>query len=157
MDVICQAKSGMGKTAVFVIATLQQLEPMDCQVSVLVMCHARYNDRSTFNDQCLIVIPLPLGNWPIKFTRSMKGSPSILMGSKSLSFLVGLASRQMRRHFVPTVPTLSWGHLDGSWLWWDRSLSTFEMSSILFWMSVTKCLNNLVRGQHVCYNIYSLF
>jgi superfamily II DNA/RNA helicase len=41
MDVICQAKSGMGKTAVFVISTLQQLEPVDGQVSVLVMCHAR--------------------------------------------------------------------------------------------------------------------
>lgn len=41
MDVICQAKSGMGKTAVFVIATLQQLEPADGQVSVLVMCHTR--------------------------------------------------------------------------------------------------------------------
>jgi superfamily II DNA/RNA helicase len=27
MDVICQAKSGMGKTAVFVLATLQQIEP----------------------------------------------------------------------------------------------------------------------------------
>lgn len=43
MDVICQAKSGMGKTAVFVIATLQQLEQVDGQVSVIVMCHARYN------------------------------------------------------------------------------------------------------------------
>ena len=32
MDVICQAKSGMGKTAVFVLATLQQLEPVDNQV-----------------------------------------------------------------------------------------------------------------------------
>ncbi|RMZ93427.1 ATP-dependent RNA helicase DDX39A, partial [Brachionus plicatilis] len=31
MDVICQAKSGMGKTAVFVLATLQQLEPSDGQ------------------------------------------------------------------------------------------------------------------------------
>ncbi|GMR33489.1 hypothetical protein PMAYCL1PPCAC_03684, partial [Pristionchus mayeri] len=41
MDVICQAKSGMGKTAVFVIATLQQLEPVDGEVSVLVMCHTR--------------------------------------------------------------------------------------------------------------------
>ena len=28
MDVLCQAKSGMGKTAVFVLATLQQLEPV---------------------------------------------------------------------------------------------------------------------------------
>lgn len=50
MDVVCQAKSGMGKTAVFVIATLQQLEPVDSQVSVLVMCHTR----------CVCVIrPLP--------------------------------------------------------------------------------------------------
>ncbi|VDI79215.1 ATP-dependent RNA helicase UAP56/SUB2 [Mytilus galloprovincialis] len=41
MDVLCQAKSGMGKTAVFVLATLQQLEPVDGQVSVLVMAHTR--------------------------------------------------------------------------------------------------------------------
>ena len=33
MDVLCQAKSGMGKTAVFVLATLQQIEPVDGQVS----------------------------------------------------------------------------------------------------------------------------
>jgi len=41
MDILCQAKSGMGKTAVFVLATLQQLDPVDGQVSVLVMCHTR--------------------------------------------------------------------------------------------------------------------
>ncbi|XP_046370276.1 spliceosome RNA helicase DDX39B [Haliotis cracherodii] len=41
MDVLCQAKSGMGKTAVFVLATLQQLEPVDGQVSVLVLAHTR--------------------------------------------------------------------------------------------------------------------
>lgn len=41
MDVLCQAKSGMGKTAVFVLATLQQLEPVEGEVSVLVMCHTR--------------------------------------------------------------------------------------------------------------------
>merc|ERR1719183_895400 len=40
-DVICQAKSGMGKTAVFVISTLQQLEPVDGQVAVLILCHTR--------------------------------------------------------------------------------------------------------------------
>ncbi|KAL7989320.1 hypothetical protein Chor_011986 [Crotalus horridus] len=33
MDVLCQAKSGMGKTAVFVLATLQQIEPLDGQIS----------------------------------------------------------------------------------------------------------------------------
>ena len=31
----------MGKTAVFVLATLQQLQPVDGHVSVLVMCHTR--------------------------------------------------------------------------------------------------------------------
>lgn len=38
MDVLCQAKSGMGKTAVFVLATLQQLEPVDGQVSSNANC-----------------------------------------------------------------------------------------------------------------------
>merc|ERR1711959_286136 len=41
MDVLCQAKSGMGKTAVFVLTTLQQLEPVDGEVGVLAMCHTR--------------------------------------------------------------------------------------------------------------------
>uniref|UniRef100_A0A4W5KUK6 RNA helicase n=1 Tax=Hucho hucho TaxID=62062 RepID=A0A4W5KUK6_9TELE len=37
---LCQM-SGMGKTTVFVLATLQQIEPVDGQVSVLVLCHMR--------------------------------------------------------------------------------------------------------------------
>jgi len=41
VDIVCQAKSGMGKTAVFVLATLQQLQAVDGEVSVLVMCHTR--------------------------------------------------------------------------------------------------------------------
>ncbi|CAF1787194.1 unnamed protein product [Brassica oleracea var. botrytis] len=41
MDVICQAKSGMGKTAVFVLSTLQQIEPSPGQVSALILCHTR--------------------------------------------------------------------------------------------------------------------
>ena len=32
MDILCQAKSGMGKTAVFVLATLQQIEMVDGEV-----------------------------------------------------------------------------------------------------------------------------
>jgi len=38
MDVVCQAKSGMGKTAVFVLATLQQLEPVAGQVHFSHLC-----------------------------------------------------------------------------------------------------------------------
>jgi len=42
MDVLCQAKSGMGKTAVFVIATLQQLDPEEEGMTrVIVLCHTR--------------------------------------------------------------------------------------------------------------------
>jgi len=41
MDILGQAKSGMGKTAVFVLATLQQIEVTDGQISALVMCHTR--------------------------------------------------------------------------------------------------------------------
>jgi len=40
-DVICQAKSGMGKTAVFVLAVLQQLDPQPNEVSTLILCHTR--------------------------------------------------------------------------------------------------------------------
>jgi len=53
-DVICQAKSGMGKTAVFVLAVLQQLDVSLDKGSVqcLVLCHARelaYQIRSEFD------------------------------------------------------------------------------------------------------------
>jgi len=40
-DVICQAKSGMGKTAVFVLAVLQQIEPKDGEIDTLVLCPTR--------------------------------------------------------------------------------------------------------------------
>jgi ATP-dependent RNA helicase UAP56/SUB2 len=41
MDIICQAKSGMGKTAVFVLATLHQVVPTPGEVSAIVLCHTR--------------------------------------------------------------------------------------------------------------------
>jgi len=40
-DILCQAKSGMGKTAVFVLACLQQLDASEKVVKVLVICHTR--------------------------------------------------------------------------------------------------------------------
>lgn len=42
-DVLCQAKSGMGKTAVFVISILQQIKVQDDKPEVLaiVLCHTR--------------------------------------------------------------------------------------------------------------------
>jgi ATP-dependent RNA helicase UAP56/SUB2 len=40
-DVLCQAKSGMGKTAVFVLSILQQIDPTPGQVNTIVLCHTR--------------------------------------------------------------------------------------------------------------------
>jgi len=41
-DLICQAKSGMGKTAVFVLAVLQSLDARKPDpVSALVLCHTK--------------------------------------------------------------------------------------------------------------------
>jgi len=40
-DIICQAKAGMGKTAVFVISTLQQLSAETEGLDTLVLCHTR--------------------------------------------------------------------------------------------------------------------
>jgi len=40
-DILCQAKSGMGKTAVFVLACLQQLDDSGKHVKVLISCHTR--------------------------------------------------------------------------------------------------------------------
>merc|ERR1712157_310561 len=40
-DVLCQAKSGMGKTAVFVLACLQQIDATEKTVKVMVICHTR--------------------------------------------------------------------------------------------------------------------
>jgi len=51
-DILCQAKSGMGKTAVFVLACLQQINNPEKQVKVLVLCHARelaYQIKHEFN------------------------------------------------------------------------------------------------------------
>lgn len=40
-DILCQAKSGMGKTAVFVLAIIQQLPRNPDPVSALILCHTR--------------------------------------------------------------------------------------------------------------------
>lgn len=52
MDVLCQAKSGMGKTAVFVLSTLHLVHPEPGEVAVLVLCHTRelaFQIRNEYN------------------------------------------------------------------------------------------------------------
>ncbi|XP_013380238.1 spliceosome RNA helicase DDX39B [Lingula anatina] len=90
MDILCQAKSGMGKTAVFVLATLQQLEPVDGQVSVLVGCHTRelafqiskeYERFSKYMSN--IRVAVFFGGMPIKKDEEVlkKNCPHIVVGT----------------------------------------------------------------------------
>jgi len=90
MDVLCQAKSGMGKTAVFVLATLQQLEPVDGNVSVIVMCHTRelafqiskeYERFSKYMDS--IKVAVFFGGMPIEKDKKVlkDNTPHIVVGT----------------------------------------------------------------------------
>jgi len=49
-DMIVQAKSGMGKTAVFVLATLAQVQPEAKVVDTLVLCHTREMASQIFGE-----------------------------------------------------------------------------------------------------------
>lgn len=91
MDVLCQAKSGMGKTAVFVLSALQQLEIVPGQVSVLVLCHTRELAYQIKNEFIRFTKYLPdakvevlYGGCPIKDQQEMLTSgkvPSIVVGT----------------------------------------------------------------------------
>ena len=54
MDVLCQAKSGMGKTAVFVLSILQQLDPKPNEVQAIVLCHTRELAYQVQTSGCVI-------------------------------------------------------------------------------------------------------
>ncbi|KAK9852090.1 hypothetical protein WJX84_003221 [Apatococcus fuscideae] len=90
MDVLCQAKSGMGKTAVFVLATLQQLEPKAGEISVVVMCHTRelaYQICAEYERFKKAMPTVKVGNFfgglPLKTQREelKTGAPNIVVGT----------------------------------------------------------------------------
>jgi len=89
-DILCQAKSGMGKTAVFVLAGLQQLDASEKAVKVLVICHTRelaYQIKHEFDRfakyfsdvKCAVVY----GGIPIAKDKEMlkDAPPQILIGT----------------------------------------------------------------------------
>ena len=91
VDILCQAKSGMGKTAVFVLTTLHQLEEAPKGVSVLVMCHTRelaYQikkeyDRFTKHLTAGVTCEVMYGGQPLKdhIASLKKAPPTILVGT----------------------------------------------------------------------------
>merc|ERR1719172_296119 len=89
-DILCQAKSGMGKTAVFVLACLQQMDASEKVVKVLVVCHTRelaYQIKHEFDRfakyfsdvKCAVVY----GGIPIAKDKEMlkEQTPQILIGT----------------------------------------------------------------------------
>merc|ERR1712118_104228 len=89
-DILCQAKSGRGKTAVFVLACLQQLDASEKVAKVLIICHTRelaYQIKHEFDRfakyfsyvKCAVVY----GGIPIaKYNEMLKEqTPHILIGT----------------------------------------------------------------------------
>jgi ATP-dependent RNA helicase UAP56/SUB2 len=89
-DVLCQAKSGMGKTAVFVLACLQQIDASEKAVKTMVICHTRelaYQIKHEFDRfakyfqdvKCGVVY----GGVPIRQDKEMlkESCPHILIGT----------------------------------------------------------------------------
>ncbi|ORX53818.1 hypothetical protein BCR36DRAFT_582070 [Piromyces finnis] len=74
-DVLCQAKSGMGKTAVFVLATLNQLEPSNGEISVIVLCHTRELAFQIRNEYARFSKYMSFNEVPVKTTTIYGGVP----------------------------------------------------------------------------------
>ena len=86
MDVICQAKSGMGKTAVFVLTTLQQLDlTQSGDVLVMCLCHTRelafqiqneYDRFSKYMPEVITNAMHSLPHFPAASGRNSLGAPN---------------------------------------------------------------------------------
>jgi len=151
MDVLCQAKSGMGKTAVFVLATLQQLEPVDGQVSIVVMCHTRelafqiskeYERFSKYLEQTKVRPFLLVHPWI--FRACLSSMYCLLLLFRLPSSLGVCQSIKIRRLWRKTAHTLSLVPLVVSWVWFVPRHSIWRKWNILFLMSVIKCLTNWI-------------
>jgi len=88
-DIICQAKSGMGKTAIFVLSMLQMLKPERGQCQAVVITYTRelaiqvYNEFKRFAKELLIIIDYYLGGEPIdiQIKKLKLNPPNILVGA----------------------------------------------------------------------------
>merc|ERR1712226_1243350 len=111
MDVLCQAKSGMGKTAVFVLATLQQIEPVEGQVTI-ILCHTRelafqiskeYERFSKYLSS--VKVGVFFGGMPIEKDREVlrKSPPHVVVGTPG-RILALIRGRELSlkhiKHFV---------------------------------------------------------
>jgi len=89
-DILCQAKSGMGKTAVFVLACLQQIDASEKVLRTLVICHTRelaYQIKHEFDRFAKyfqdVKTGVVYGGMPIAKDREMlqESQPHVLIGT----------------------------------------------------------------------------
>merc|ERR1719470_726487 len=122
MDILGQAKSGMGKTAVFVLATLQQIDPVDGQVSALIMCHTRE-------------LAYQIAKEYERFSKYMSNiKVGVFFGGMPITKkpLRTIAHPLLLRHQDVCLP-------------WSRARSLISRTlNISFLMNVIRCLNNLI-------------
>uniref|UniRef100_A0A672MWS4 RNA helicase n=1 Tax=Sinocyclocheilus grahami TaxID=75366 RepID=A0A672MWS4_SINGR len=85
MDVLCQAKSGMGKTAVFVLATLQQLEPVTGQVMAIFLkgLKTKTKDINKMISRSVLCVAVFFGGLSIKKDEEVlkRESPHVVVGT----------------------------------------------------------------------------
>jgi len=111
-DVICQAKSGMGKTAVFVLGVLHQVDPDVRSVQAVVVCHTRELAYQIGREVSRFAKYLPAirtlvcyGGVPVGVNKKLLSSerPQIVVGTPGrLSQLVRNGDLDMSgvRHFI---------------------------------------------------------
>ena len=92
-----------------------------------------------------------LVNWLSKSAKNTSDSASTLTMWRLLFSLVACPSRRTSRSWKQTALTLWLEPLEEFWLWSATRASTWNMSSILSWTNVTRCLKHSVS------TVFSLF
>jgi len=88
-DIICQAKSGMGKTAVFVLSILHMLKVEENHCQAVVVTHTRelaiqaHDEFKRFANDLPVVVDYYLGGEPmdVQVKKLKKNQPNILVGA----------------------------------------------------------------------------
>jgi len=95
MDILSQARSGMGKTAVFVISTLNQLEPKEGKTSCLVLCNVREMAYQIGSEFSRFSKYLPAVNTAVLFGGIPRSKHIEVLKSKTAHVVVGTPGRVM--------------------------------------------------------------
>jgi ATP-dependent RNA helicase UAP56/SUB2 len=93
-DIICQAKSGMGKTAVFVLTILHTLRPEKCQCQAIILTHTRElavqitDEFKRFSQELPVLVDYFLGGEPLNMQveKLNLNVPNITVGSPGRMF-----------------------------------------------------------------------